>query len=156
MSSDKKVLNNEDSKKKEYNFGSLIKYNLEEIESEVLSDSVYLDVFAGSDLAFKENIQDTNSVLDNVMKLKTVTYNYKTESFPEQNFPNDNQIGFIANQVEELFPHLVKKDENGNRFVNYSLVTPILTKTIQELNQKIEDQDRKINALMELLKKTNV
>ncbi len=88
------------------------------------------------------------------MKLKTVSYNYKTDEFPKQKFPAEEQYGFIANQVEELFPHLVKKDADGNRYVNYALVTPILTNTIQEMNKKLQAQEEKINKLMELVKKS--
>ena len=41
---------NNKSGKKDYNFGGIKDCNLEQIENEVLNDSVYLDVFAGSDI----------------------------------------------------------------------------------------------------------
>lgn len=152
MSSDNSKKNETNNTKKEYDFGKLVKYNLEEIESEVLSDSVYLDVFAGSDPLFKENVQSVNPILDNVLNLKTVSFNYKNSTFPEQQFPIGEQIGFMADQVEEMFPHLVKHDENGKKFVNYAMLTPILTKSIQDLNSKVEKQEKLINDLISELK----
>lgn len=152
MSSDNSKKNETNNAKKDYDFGKLVKYNLEEIESEVLSDSVYLDVFAGSDPLFKENVQSINPILDNVLNLKTVSFNYKNSSFPEQQFPIGEQIGFMADQVEEMFPHLVKHDEDGKKFVNYAMLTPILTKSIQDLNSKVEKQEKLINDLISELK----
>ena len=143
--------NSKNSEKKPYNFGGLTEFNLEEIESEVLNDSVYLDVFAGSDMAFKEDIQQTPSMLGNVLKLDTVSYNYKTEEFKEKNFPIEEQIGLIANDVEKIFPHVVKKDENGMRHVNYGMLTPVLIKSIQELNQQLQDQNEVIAKLTKKL-----
>lgn len=152
MSSDKSDKKESTNSKKDYDFGKLVKYNLEEIESEVLSDSVYLDVFAGSDPLFKENVNNVSESLNNILNLKTVSFNYKTQVYPEQNFPIGEQIGFMADQVETMYPHLVKTDESGKKFVNYAMLTPILTQSIQDLNTKIDNQEKIINQLISEIK----
>lgn len=53
----------QENSKPDYHFGGIKTYSLEEIEKEVLNDNVYLDVFAGSDLRFKENIRPLSNVL---------------------------------------------------------------------------------------------
>lgn len=139
------------SEKKPYNFGGLTEFNLEEIESEVLNDSVYLDVFAGSDPAFKEDIKPSPSMLNNVLNLGTYNYNYKTEEFKDKNFSDLEQIGLMADQVEEIFPHVVKKDDKGFRYINYGMLTPVLIKSVQELSSQLEEQQKTIELLTKKL-----
>jgi len=55
------------SSKKEYDFGGIQEYSLEKIEDEILNESLYLDVFAGSDIAFKENINYLENILPALM-----------------------------------------------------------------------------------------
>ena len=134
------------TEKKEYVFGEIKEYDLEKIESEVLQESVYLDVFAGSDVAFKQDIQEINSkdALNRVLNLNAYQYKYNTESFKDLNFPEGNQIGFMAQEVEQVFPELVKQNENGHRFVNYMQMIPIMAETIKELNAKIENLEKEL------------
>ena len=46
------------------------------------------------------------------------------------------QVGFIAQNLEQYFPWLVKTDERGFKSVSYAGMTPILTQAIKELNNK--------------------
>lgn len=142
--------NDTKTSKKEYVFGEIKEYDLEKIESEVLQESVYLDVFAGSDIAFKNDIEKLNSTetLNKLAQLNAYTFKYKTSEFPEHDFPTGEQIGFMAQEVESQFPQLIKKDQNGNRFVNYLQLVPIMAETIKDLNSRVE-------SLEKLLKERN-
>jgi hypothetical protein len=133
--------------KKEYKFGGIKEFNLEEIESEVLNDSVYLDVFAGSDRMFKEDVRALENSLSKIQELDGVTYNYKVNEFPDYAFSKERQVGFIAQAVERVLPELVMKDENGYLKVNYAHMTPVLLEGIKELSGIVERQDRQIKEL---------
>jgi hypothetical protein len=61
-----------------------------------------------SDERLKENIQPLQNALDKVMKLDVNTYSYKTSEFPEMNLPTGMQTGFTAQNIESVFPELVK------------------------------------------------
>lgn len=137
--------NEKKSEKKVYQFGEIKEYDLEKIEAEVLQESVYLDVFAGSDLSFKENITEiSNSVaLEKITQLNAYKFNYKTNEFPHNNFPAGEQIGFMAQEVQELFPELVKKDADGKLFVNYTQLIPVMAETIKNLNARLEALEKK-------------
>ena len=148
MSEDKKK-----EGKKEYNFGGLKEFNLEQIESEVLNDSVYLDVFAGSDVAFKEDIKPLEGAMDKISALQAFTYNYKTEEFPEKNFDSERQVGLIANEVEKVLPEVVRKDNNGMRHINYAALTPLLLEGIKSLSDRLDRQADEIAELKALIKK---
>lgn len=134
--------NNSKDKKSDnsgYYFGGIKEFCLEQIESEVLNDTVYLDVFAGSDERLKENIRPAAGMLQKVMHLETVHYQYKTG--------NNEQVGFSAQQIAPFVPEIVSKDQSGMYQVNYGLLTPTLAGAIKELNAIIEAQGERIASL---------
>lgn len=139
----------QNDKKKDYNFGGIKEFNLEEIEKEVLNDSVYLDVFAGSDLAFKENISPLTNPLASIKKLEGVMYNYK----PETGLDTDLRPGFIAQNVEKVVPLAVAVNSDGMKYVNYSALAPILVESVKELSALVEKQAQEIAELKKQLKK---
>ncbi|MBT3583768.1 MAG: tail fiber domain-containing protein [Halobacteriovoraceae bacterium] len=148
MADDKKT---DSQDKPKYYFGGIKEFNLVEIETEVLNDSIYLDVFAGSDSAFKEEIRPLENGLDKIMKLEAFEYLYKTEQFSHKNFPEGNQIGFMAQTVREQFPHLTREDNEGHLSVNYAGFTPILLQGLKELSTKVEEQEATIQKLIKKL-----
>jgi len=106
-----------------------------------------------SDEKLKENIQPMQNALDKIMKLEVSTYNYKTTEFPEMNLPADRQNGFTAQNLESVFPELVKfnpaKKEQPVEFkaVNYTGLIPVLTEAIQEQQKQLEAKDERIDSL---------
>ena len=137
-----------------YYFGGIKEFNLEQIESEVLSESVYLDVFAGSDLRLKENVKNIPSVLSQLNKLDAISFTWKQDI---QNFPVEGkdspQVGLVAQQVAEVFPELVRRDEkSGFLTVNYTKITTHLLAGLKELNQIIQTQEARIKELESKLK----
>jgi len=106
-----------------------------------------------SDEKLKENIKPMQNAMDRVMKLDVSNYNYKASEFPEMNLPTDRQNGFIAENIESVFPELVKlnpsKKEQPVEFkaINYIGMIPVLTKAIQEQQALLTDKDERINDL---------
>jgi trimeric autotransporter adhesin len=111
-----------------------------------------------SDEKLKENIQPIENSLDKIMQLDVMTYNYKTSGFPEMNLPTDRQNGFTAQNLESVFPELVKfnpaKKEQPVDFkaVNYTGLIPVLTAAIQEQQVLIEKMQKKIDELENIVK----
>lgn len=139
------------SKKKKYNFGGIKEFNLEEIEAEVLNDSVYLDVFAGSDTRFKTDLRSIDNPLEKLMALDGLSYFYKTEEFAHKGFSDQRQIGFIAQAVQQVLPELVREDSEGYLAVNYAQITPVLVEGVKALNQKLAAQSQEIQELKALV-----
>jgi len=54
------------------------------------------------------------------------------------NRKNKNEIGFVAQELELIFPQLVKTDENGLKAVNYMAIIPILVEALKEQQTQIE------------------
>lgn len=136
---------NEEERK--YYFGGITEYKLEDIEAEVLNDNVYLDVFAGSDVRFKEEIKKFDGALDLISNLDVYKYEYNTKDFAHKNFPAGEQIGLMAQDLKAQLPRLVKEDEQGFGHVNYAGLTPVLLAGIQELMSVTEKQARHIESL---------
>lgn len=91
-----------------------------------------------SDIAYKENIVDTEHGLDVVKLLQPRDYTLKSDS--------SSQTGFIAQELEMHLPQFVNGDE-GEKGVNYGQLTAVLTKAIQEQQTIIEDLKARIETL---------
>jgi hypothetical protein len=110
-----------------------------------------------SDEKLKENIQPLENAVDKLMKLDIKTYYFK-QDYTELNLPTTMQYGFTAQNLEGVFPELikinpVKGEEQSIEFkaVNYMGMIPILTEAIQEQQKEIESKDAKIDDLQQQL-----
>jgi hypothetical protein len=137
----------ENNSNDEYYFGGITEFSLEDIESEVLNDSVYLDVFAGSDVRYKDEVAPLEAGLDSILKIDAYKYFYKTEEFPEMNFSSEKQVGFLAQEIEKVLPEVVRTNDKGFKSVNYAQVTPLLLQGIKDLNSVVEQQSDVIETL---------
>ena len=68
-------------------------------------------------------------------------------SFPEKHFVSTKQVGFIAQDLEKIYPEMVITDKDGYKSVDYSRLTPVLVEAMKELNAKNEEQEKLIKAL---------
>ena len=75
------------------------------------------------------------------MKLQGVTFDWKdSESILEIK----EDIGFIAQDVQEVLPELVRENGKGNLSLRYQGITPILLEAIKELKAEIEELKKQI------------
>jgi len=109
-----------------------------------------------SDETLKENITDATSKLEDIKKLKVRNFNWKESYHPEKS--KKKQIGFIAQEVEEVFPGLVKEydispdelDPDHTPIMKKTIKAawdPIIIKAMQELIEKVETLETKVAAL---------
>jgi hypothetical protein len=49
-----------------------------------------------------------------------------------------NQIGFVAQEVEQVLPEVVSTDEEGYKFLDYTKLTAVLLEAIKEQNAQIQ------------------
>jgi hypothetical protein len=103
-----------------------------------------------SDVKLKENIVDATPKLSDVMLLKVRNFNLKSDS-------NQKQIGFVAQELEQVFPAMIDEspdiDAEGNaletvtKSVKTSVLIPILVKAIQEQQALITQLQADVAAL---------
>jgi TolA-binding protein len=101
---------------------------------------------SSSDINLKKNIFPIPSILNNILALNPVSYDFKTEKDG-----TISHIGFIAQEVEKLFPELVSTGPDGIKGISYAMFTPLLTKAIQQQQTQItgitENQNKIVNQL---------
>ena len=118
--------------------------------------------YSGSDRRFKENIESIDGALSIIDQLNPTTYDFKQEGkFGELNFPEEKQYGFIAQEVEEVLPEIVRdvdaffneQDEDKTndyqeqyKGMNYTALVPILTQGIKEQQAMISDLEGTVEA----------
>ena len=96
-----------------------------------------------SDRRLKTNIAPLTGALANVQKLRGVTY-----EFVPGKGPAGEQIGFIAQELEKIYPQLVLTDpKTGLKSVNYVQTTPILVEAIKDLQQQVNDLTQRTKQL---------
>lgn len=95
---------------------------------------------ASSDIRFKKDIVPITNALASILKLRGVSYNWNTKAFNEKGFQDTPQIGFIAQEVELLYPELVLTDSEGYKSVDYSKITVVLLQALKEQQAIIEKQ----------------
>ena len=100
------------------------------------------DVVAYSDRRAKENIITIDSALEKVNQLRGVYYN-KIE-----NEDKEREIGFIAQEVNEVAPELVTYAEDIDQYgVKYGNTTALLVEAVKELTQQVKDLKQEIEEI---------
>jgi hypothetical protein len=90
------------------------------------------------------------SSLEKIMELRPAKYHFK-----ETSRKSEFSYGFIAQDVEKIFPEFVASFSDS-KMLNYTAFIPILTKGIQEQQQQIETLQKEnvaLKARMERLEK---
>ncbi len=93
-------------------------------------DVTALSVTETSDANLKENVEDLVYGMDDIMKLRPVSFDYIANG--------RHSLGFIAQEVKEVIPELVHGSE-GSYSLNYSIMTSLLTRGIQQQQEEIEN-----------------
>ncbi|MDE6106944.1 MAG: tail fiber domain-containing protein [Bacteroidales bacterium] len=110
----------------------------------------YVTLAKISDRRYKTNIMDLEPVMDKIMRLHPVKFDYLAEKDGERSAdPRQlNRTGFIAQELQEVIPEAVYYMETDDIYtVDYTVLIPFLIKTVQEQQTQIEELQNKIDAL---------
>lgn len=100
-----------------------------------------------SDARLKKNFLElAPDTVDSLLKLQTVTYDWNSEEDGA-----GNHYGFVAQDVEAIFPQLVTTDPNGNKAVNYAGFAPLLLEGLKDVNTKVGAQGLQIEKVAGLV-----
>jgi Chaperone of endosialidase len=91
---------------------------------------------------FKKEIKPMDCASEALLALKPVTFHYKSD---KANVP---QFGLIAEEVAEVNPDLVVRDEKGEIYtVRYDAVNAMLLNEFLKEHRKVEEQEKTIDEL---------
>ncbi len=102
-----------------------------------------------SDVRFKTNIRSVSSALDKIKQLRGVYFNWNQKAFPEKDFGAQDELGFIAQEVEKIVPEIVIKDKTKDEYrsVKYDKLVALLVEAIKEQQKQIDSLKYKVNKL---------
>jgi hypothetical protein len=102
-----------------------------------------------SDYRLKENIQPTQTGLQDIMNIQVEDYTYKTD--PDKSL----QTGFLAQDLYKIFPQAVHAGGDDPATdpwtIDYSKLTPMLVKAVQEEQLQLKDLKSEIAGLKNAL-----
>ena len=107
-------------------------------------------------MRLKENVEKLSYGLKEVMEIEPISYTWKNTRDPDQ-----TKLGLSAQQLLEIIPEVVKtydfvyqddektpiKKENENLGIYYSDLLPVLIKAIQEQQEIIQQQEKRLAVL---------
>jgi len=104
------------------------------------ANEIYANAFYySSDENLKENIKPLEDVLNKIEDIDGVEFNWKKSG--------GEDIGFIAQEIEKVFPELVNTDASGRKSVKYANMAAVLLQAIKEQQGVIEEMRTEINEL---------
>ncbi|NNF34565.1 MAG: tail fiber domain-containing protein [Saprospiraceae bacterium] len=111
-----------------------------------------------SDKRLKTNINslDGDKILKQLEGLEGVTYNWNSNPINKHK-SSEKQYGFIAQDIQKLWPEKVHKGEDGYLTASYGDFDPMIIEAIKALNKKVnkleQDNAELKKLLMEILPK---
>ncbi|MBS0189878.1 MAG: tail fiber domain-containing protein [Phycisphaerales bacterium] len=94
-----------------------------------------------SDARLKKDIRELEpGTLDRLLMLRGVEFEYTDEAKRDRNVASGLMVGFLAQDVECIFPEWVDRDEAGIRFVTERGTTALLVEALRELRREKDDQ----------------
>jgi len=108
----------------------------------VLIDSAGQLGTASSSRRFKKEIKSMDRTSEAILALKPVTFHYKSDA------TSTPQFGLIAEEVAEVNPDLVVRDETGEIYtVRYDAVNAMLLNEFLKEHRRVEEQQATIGRL---------
>jgi Chaperone of endosialidase len=111
----------------------------------VVNSSGQLGVEESSE-RYKSDIAPMRPSSDKIAQLRPVTYRLKTD------LAGDLQYGLIAEEVNQVYPELVVRDDAGTiEGVRYDRLAPILLNEVQQQQQELATQAKQLGELKQQL-----
>ena len=98
-----------------------------------------------SDKRLKNIISGIEDPVERLKKLKGVKFEWKTDEYSEKGLPEGTHYGLIAQEVEKVFPEVIREDNEGYKALSYSELIPVLIEAIKEQEKRIEALEAKLN-----------
>lgn len=95
-----------------------------------------------SDVRLKSKIKPLHNCNNKLLRLSGKTYNKKIDGKNES-----KEIGLIAQDVTDVLPDVVSKDQSGFLSVDYLSLVPLIIEAIKEQQETIDDNQKKLDEI---------
>jgi len=109
-----------------------------------------------SDLRYKKNVQSIiPETVNKLNQLRGSSFEWRTDEFSDKGFSEGTKLGFIAQELKEVYPELVDESNEGYLSVNYNGLIPILVEAIKDLNQQNQALQESVENLKQRIPNTS-
>lgn len=142
------------------NDGTIMQYDADTYGDQVyFSTDVIGNFYSLSDSRFKDNVTPLSNTLSGLEQLTGVSFrlNGNSTSDSAQNrmisIKSDNRtrFGFLAQEVKEVYPELVRTDSLGYMYVDYMGMIPLIVNALNEIQARVDSQEIVITQLQQEL-----
>jgi hypothetical protein len=99
-----------------------------------------------SDIRYKENVKPIFNALNKVLQLEGKTFNWKPDTKQHSIIKLESDVGFIAQQVQEVLPEIVRKNDDGYLSIRERAIVPLLVEAIKEQQKQIDELKKKLGT----------
>jgi len=103
--------------------------------------------WSSSDARLKKDLLPIGDALSKVLRLRGLSFLWRTEEYPDRGLPGGRHYGLIAQDVAQVLPEVVKEGSDGEKAVAYSEVIPILVESMRELKAETDELRAESQAL---------
>ena len=100
----------------------------------------------------KKDVKVLTNALELVQKLKGRRFRWKDSEKYHIHKKDDDDIGFIAQELQEVLPHVIYGDEKNGYKVKYSEIVAVCTQAIKEQYNLLTEVEEKLKKIEEKLK----
>jgi uncharacterized Rossmann fold enzyme len=104
-----------------------------------------------SDKTLKTDIKEIQNPNSIILGLEGKTYKWNDEYRNESGADGGTQYGFLAQDMEKVFPSAVVKSASGRYGVKYAAVIPVLVESQKALIKENEELKKEVNTMKERL-----
>jgi hypothetical protein len=113
------------------------------VSGDVSAGIMYATEFrAESDRTLKTNIRKIDDSYNIISRLEPIYFNWKNK-----NKGSNTEMGFIAQDVEGVFPSLVGTSSNGIKTLAYQKLVSVLTAELKEQHKRMLNMEERISSL---------
>ena len=117
----------------------------------LINSDLYVNgsIYNPSDKNLKKNIKSIEDKSSSIINLEPVEFNYKDDKRQQKH------LGFIAQDVEKIYPELVTNNENNLKSINYIELIPLLVLQIKKQQKEIDELRENIKQLNNNITESN-
>jgi hypothetical protein len=135
---------------KKLSSGLIVQTPADRFKPVLINSDLYVNgsIFNPSDKNLKTNIEPiTDDKSNSIINLEPVEFNYKDDKLQKKH------LGFIAQDVQKIYPELVTGGQNDVKSINYVEFIPLLVLKIQNQQKEIDELREQINELSKIVVK---
>ena len=115
-----------------------------------------ITAFHSSDQSLKENVKTIEDASDIIRNIRGVRFEWTDEHIKKRGgedgyFVQKNDIGVIAQEIEDHIPEVVREREDGTKAVDYQKMVAVLIEGVKQQQHQIDLLEKRVSILTSLV-----